>query len=165
MVQTQQPRRRALGERCQRIVALCERPGGASAREAAQAVLIDPKSASAYLSQLVAGRRVQRVVLPGTATRYFVHQQHADAYRQAPRPPKVNWALNLPGTPKHLHQQVREQALLRMPPRPAGDAPAVTEGRGYTHDPRYQVGPDEPVFGAGFAAVGIGRDVRTGRPW
>lgn len=33
------------------------------------------------------------------------------------------------------------------------------------YDKRYQVDPHDRVFGAGFAAVGIGRDVGTGRPW
>lgn len=41
----------------------------------------------------------------------------------------------------------------------------VTRCPGFTHDPRYQVAPGERVFGAGFAAVGIGRDITTGQPW
>ena len=38
-------------------------------------------------------------------------------------------------------------------------APAVT------YDPRYQVDPESRPFGAGFAAVGIGRSVETGVEW
>jgi hypothetical protein len=34
-----------------------------------------------------------------------------------------------------------------------------------TYDPRYQFAPGEKTFGAGFAAVGLGRDVDTGKPW
>lgn len=34
-----------------------------------------------------------------------------------------------------------------------------------THDPRYEVDPASRPFGAGFAAVGLGRDVQTGRVW
>lgn len=33
------------------------------------------------------------------------------------------------------------------------------------YDPRYQFAPGAVTFGAGFAAVGIGRDVDTGREW
>lgn len=35
----------------------------------------------------------------------------------------------------------------------------------YTHDPRYQCAPGEQTFGAGFQAVGPGRDINTGRAW
>lgn len=41
----------------------------------------------------------------------------------------------------------------------------VTYGPSYTHDPRHQCAPGEQPFGAGFSAVGIGRDLNTGRPW
>ena len=44
-------------------------------------------------------------------------------------------------------------------------APAVQRLAGWTHDQRYQVPPGAQVYGAGFAAVGIGRDVITGRAW
>lgn len=46
---------------------------------------------------------------------------------------------------------------------PSGLAPLRAVG--LTHDPRYQCAPGERPFGAGFAAVGIGRDVDTGRAW
>ena len=35
----------------------------------------------------------------------------------------------------------------------------------WTHDPRIQCAPGEAPFGAGFFAVGIGKDVDTGRAW
>lgn len=34
-----------------------------------------------------------------------------------------------------------------------------------THDARFQVGPGERPFGAGFAVVGFGRDITTGQAW
>lgn len=40
-----------------------------------------------------------------------------------------------------------------------------TAGPCYTHDIRYQCGPGEQPWGAGFAAAGVGVDVTTGRPW
>lgn len=63
--------------------------------------------------------------------------------------------IELPGTRQHTRQTVAA-----MP----GSA-TVTRCPGFTHDPRYQVAPGERVFGAGFAAVGIGRDITTGQPW
>lgn len=33
------------------------------------------------------------------------------------------------------------------------------------HDDRYQVAPGASVWGAGFAAAGLGRDITTGRGW
>lgn len=41
----------------------------------------------------------------------------------------------------------------------------VQRGPSWTHDPRVQCGPNEQPFGAGFAAIGIGRSVETGRAW
>lgn len=46
---------------------------------------------------------------------------------------------------------------------PAGVA--ITRGPSWTHDPRYSVAPGAQVYGAGFAAAGIGRSVETGRAW
>lgn len=41
----------------------------------------------------------------------------------------------------------------------------VQQCPGYTHNHATQCGPGERPFGAGFAAVGIGRDVATGKGW
>lgn len=41
----------------------------------------------------------------------------------------------------------------------------VTRYLGASCDLRYQVPPGSKPFGAGFAAVGLGRDVTTGRAW
>lgn len=41
----------------------------------------------------------------------------------------------------------------------------VTRGPSWTHDPRYSCAPGELVFGAGFSAVGAGRDINTGEAW
>ncbi len=73
---------------------------------------------------------------------------------------------------------------LVVPPKPSTDAPVVIKGdntpRGKPvfpsggkttvgiaagYDPRYQCGPDERPYGAGFAAAGIWRDINTGRGW
>jgi hypothetical protein len=41
----------------------------------------------------------------------------------------------------------------------------VTRGPSHPFDERYQVDPASKPYGAGFAAVGVGRDVNTGKPW
>ena len=46
---------------------------------------------------------------------------------------------------------------------PNGVQPIIVESVSY--DPRYQVRPGVVPFGAGFSAVGVGRDVNTGRGW
>jgi hypothetical protein len=46
---------------------------------------------------------------------------------------------------------------------PAHVVPSVGRAAGY--DPRYQVNPADRPFGAGFSAVGVGRDVQNGEAW
>lgn len=58
----------------------------------------------------------------------------------------------------------------RRPTGPQGEAitpPGLkpTRGPSFTHDTRYQCAPGESPFGAGFAAVGIGRSPLTGKAW
>jgi hypothetical protein len=43
--------------------------------------------------------------------------------------------------------------------------PKVTIGPCLGYDPRYQIKPGTRTFGCGFGAVGIGKDVDTGKPW
>lgn len=45
---------------------------------------------------------------------------------------------------------------------PVPAAPRVTQCPGYTHDPRYQLAPDERVV-AGFETAGIGHYLDTNR--
>jgi hypothetical protein len=52
----------------------------------------------------------------------------------------------LPGSRKHTHR-------------------SNTAAEASSHDPRVQCAPGEAPFGAGFAAVGLGRDITTGRRW
>lgn len=54
----------------------------------------------------------------------------------------------------------------RLTGEPIGmDTAPVTRAPRVTHDPRYQVDPATQPFGAGFAAVGPGRDINTGKAW
>ena len=59
-----------------------------------------------------------------------------------------------PPAPAGAERHWRKPQPVHKPP-PA--APTITSARNYTHDPRYQVAPGAQVFGAGFAALGIGR--------
>lgn len=45
------------------------------------------------------------------------------------------------------------------------DGIKVTRSTAPAYDTRYQVDPQSRPWGAGFAAVGVGRDVTTGREW
>jgi hypothetical protein len=96
--------------------------------------------------------------------------------------PELAWRWEADATPKPpptptTRQQVPMARTRSAPvhvPRPASriDQPAVIpaglapqRAAALTYDPRYQCAPGEQPFGAGFAAVGIGRDVDTGRTW
>ena len=47
----------------------------------------------------------------------------------------------------------------------AQPAVRVTRCPSYSHDPRVQCAPGHVPFGAGFAAVGLGRNIDTGEAW
>lgn len=56
--------------------------------------------------------------------------------------------------------------------RPPPDGPVIVpkglkvqHGPGLTYDARFQCAPGAKVYGAGFAAVGPGRDLLTGKAW
>lgn len=68
-------------------------------------------------------------------------------------------------------KRVDREATVTVKPRPAHDGPVdysrakVTRAEAPRYDVRYQVAPGAKHYGAGFAAVGLGRDVTTGRGW
>lgn len=90
--------------------------------------------------------------------RVFAKEADADAWRA--RHPSNHTIGTWPVTSKAKHTRP-------FSPTACGPARVVpTKGVGYLgYDARFQVAPGERVHGAGFAAVGIGRDVTTGRPW
>lgn len=170
------PRNR-LGARAMKIMVLADRAEGVTMREAYEAAECDAmQNVSGWLAKLCRAGYLWRIKRHH-GSRYFGSPEAAQAWDKANAVPVVqavahrpqNWSLDLPGTPKHL---ARPPASKRAMPRPAAGAQVVTpEGVKHTvrlapkFDERFQVDPDAHHFGAGFAHVGIGRDVQTGKAW
>lgn len=57
------------------------------------------------------------------------------------------------------HHDITEAELTAVRP------PKFSRGPCLGYDPRYQFAPGAVTFGAGFTAVGVGRDVDTGKGW
>lgn len=112
-------------------------------------------AANEIASQLVKFERLFVVKIPGVYRRYFATRSAADTWfaRQVPvgvKPAPVS-------IPAHILRPVGAEN------RPAGLRPSTAFN--WSHDPRYQCAPGEQPYGAGFAAVGIGRSVLTGKAW
>jgi hypothetical protein len=162
-----------------RLQRLASGPQGATNAQVAQAFDWAAEEAGSRLSTQVRRGKLIRVRVMGHKVRYFSNPDHAEAFGVAtvplePKPKRVpkrraekvaemlepagHWPMHLPGTPK----------AVQVPDGPVVVITAAvkrTEGPRWTHDPRYQVGPGERPFGAGFAAVGIGRNVENGKAW
>ena len=106
---------------------------------------------------------------PGPSPAPKLHAIGARVKSLAQQPGLGQPPLRLPGSDPiragHAGTVIAEPSGRRL----VGDAeyslPVITICPPVTHDPRYQVDPASRPFGAGFAAVGIGRDVQTGRVW
>lgn len=111
------------------------------------------KWASGYLSALVKQGRLARL--------------HGDGPVLFVLGPRLRNPTQIPKTGPGNPASVTIRAPQRRPPveviTPEGVK--VTVGPALRHDPRYQVEPGVQPYGAGFAAVGIGRDIRSGRAW
>ena len=138
----------------------------------------------------VAGRKIQYFASSQTALEYSLTARSSDSNLMprcdTPGPSPAPKLHAIGARVKSVAQQPgRGQPPLRLPgsePNNVGTVIAEPRGRQLvgdadysravhtiyrpvTHDPRYQVDPESNPFGAGFAAVGIGRDVQTGRVW
>jgi hypothetical protein len=147
--------------RLEQLYTMACRPGGVSQEDAVKALGWMRLDVAKCLTNLEAHKRYRVVVvrIPGLQKRVFGSADHAAAYQAAagaqaalapvaeagpakrPRPPD-----------KGMDRKVSRQV--------------APDAKGYPgFDARYQVAPGARVFGAGFSAVGIGRDVTTGKPW
>lgn len=174
---TEQKPRNRLSERCMRMMVLADRPQGCTMREAYDAAECDAmQNVSGWLAKLCRAGYLWRVKRHHGG-RYFGSPEAAQAWDKANAVPVAqavahrpqNWALDLPGTPKHL---ARPRGDKKAIPRPAAgacvitpDGLVITRCPSVSFDPRYQIDPAAHHFGAGFAHVGIGRDVQTGKAW
>lgn len=148
------------------LVRLAGRADGVDASEVAQTGLCDGKTASTRLGALVRAGYLHRGKVLGVSARYFAAEAAAQAWEQRAREVRHASAcrpLSPPsGKPTRVpHRPATPPAL----PAVERDGVRVTRGPAWTHDPRYQVAPGDRPFGAGFAAVGVGRNVETGKAW
>lgn len=91
------------------------------------------------------------------------------------RTPKVGASLTDIGAPLRTINPAPTVQCAPLPGSRRKHAPAgpvvipkgltVTVCPGLTYDSRTQCAPDAQVYGAGFSACGVGRDVTTGRGW
>lgn len=169
-------KRGCFSDRTRIVFSLCERPSGAGIKEVAQAIECSDADAAARLGAMIKRGHAFKVKR-WREVRYFRTQELADAWDKAnpdPRvlaqqakqraklekavPVKKYWPLTLPGTPKRVETPTGPRIVFP-------DDVKVTKCPDYTHNHRFQCAPGEQPFGAGFSAVGIGRNVDTGRAW
>jgi hypothetical protein len=119
-------------------------------------------------------------LVPGAAKRWFASQELAQRWlaTAAPRPkapptPRQRIRRREPTAAQTLTVVRQRGASVTIGKRPCrSDEPAIVpaglqvqRAAAMTHDSRYQCAPGERPAGAGFAAVGIGRDSTTGMAW
>ena len=106
----------------------------------------------------------------GVPKHWFASAELAQRWLTATPPqPKASPTPRQQIVPLHRHRH----PTVTLAHRPSNvDTPAtvpagvqVQRGPAQTHDARYQCAPGERPYGAGFAAIGIGRDVATGAAW
>lgn len=159
-----------LGDMSRGIVALAARPDGVTSAELGPIGCL-PQHATTRLGKLTSAGHLVRCKVPGQLMHWFVTADAAAAWRartpagsEQERRARIRLGLGL-NTPVQMAIRV---ALRHLDP----DAP-VDESRAIhtlcpspaVGDVRYQIDPAERPFGAGFGAVGIGRDVMTGKGW
>ncbi len=143
--------------RIEALYQLARRPGGVDSTEAAQRLRMTAQQASQMILNLARHRqlKVRVAELPGVRRRLFGTQAEADAWL----------AVNKPYVPLSKRRASGED---KRGPRKAGAGAGASKptARAYPGvDLRYQVLPGQRVYGAGFAAAGVGIDITTGRPW
>ena len=139
------------------------------------------KRAEQKRAQKQRARERERLAAAEAAARLATREQAQAAKPPKAKPPQKAAKLHDIGT--HMRSVARDgrvvtkhqatfdrqrQATVSAAPVPVAvdySKAKVTVCPGLGYDPRYQVAPGEKVFGAGFAAVGFGRDINTGRGW
>lgn len=147
-----------MAERSLRIIEMAAGPDGVDRARVEASFGISDKTASAMLSELARRGHLHRGRVARLPLRFFADAaaaRHWEAKQASP-----SWQLNLART-----NNITPKRPAPAPVPAPTERTKVTVGIACGHDPRYQCSPDERPFGAGFAAVGIGRDVRTGMGW
>ena len=161
------------------ILGLAKRPWGVSNSEAQEAAGKGPEYVSGCIGRLTQHCRLVQAKSPGNRDRWFIFPEHAAEWlltapppkppkpkpeprpKAAPKPPKIKVIKARPSMPATVYIVPRPFQGPTLIPATVIKSYGLASG----FDPRYQCSPGEQAFGAGFAAVGIGRDVDTGTEW
>ena len=166
---------------------LAARPEGASNAEVQEASGYGAEHVSGCLGKLTARSELVAVKAPGHAQRWFADAAHAAAWmanlpafvrlepgprKRKPKPPKPQKMPKPEPKPKSQPKVRRSAAagvhIESSVPQGQVIVPVglvVSKGLSSGFDSRYQCGPGEKPWGAGFVAAGAGFDVITGKPW
>lgn len=137
-----------IGELTAIVLRMAGAPGGTTHQAVAEALSTTTARASARIGQLRKRGLIFSVKVHGLHAHHFTAEEDAKAWKAKQQLGKPGWSpLALPGTPKYIVPKPR------MQPRPADVVAALSKG--WTHDPRYQVGPGEkpPAL---FSALPLG---------
>ena len=140
----------------------------------------DSTRVASVLWRLTSVGELVGALVPGAVKRWFASQELAQRWlaTAAPRPkpppaPRQRIRRREPTAAQNatmVRQRGANVTIGKLPRR--DDEPAIVPAGlqvqravAMTHDSRYQCAPGERPAGAGFAAVGIGRDSITGMAW
>lgn len=165
-----------LGQKAIAAMQLADRPGGATTLELQKAL--------GLASLTMTGSELSKKVRAGYLfsvkrwrnTRFFSTPEAAALWASQNAPTETDkrtaWSIHLGGTvPAHMHRKAATVAPVVVAPRKLATSAEIRPAAKITicpspkFDSRFQVDPDVQHAGAGFSAVGIGRDVATGKPW
>lgn len=152
------------------LIAAAGSPNGLT-NEQAVAMTGQPSNAiGARFNDWAKAGHLHKAKVKGFFLRVFADEGHRDAWIATAKPVAKLHPLTEPLVPrgrciappklKKLKKVTIVDGDMIIPP-----TAKITRATPVTHDPRFQCDPAAKVFGAGFAAAGIGRDIHTGRAW
>lgn len=142
----------------EQMVARANNPGGASAHDFAAVIDRNAQLVQSYIAALEGHKRLFRAKVIGQRLRFFATQSHRDtwlavalseAQRQASAPAPVT-------IDRAQFKRVGELVI--------NEATVVTPCSSSTHDPRYQLGPADPLP-PGLSSLPYGQYSAPASPW
>jgi len=171
---------RRKGDLTKRALEMATAPDGVTSAELQKALSVTADFACSMMARQVRAGKLFRAQRAGFKLRWFDTAARAAAWELQPavgtnhlttEAPKLvaigkpmKSRANKPGAGIAPPQQPREKRVVEAVEVDYSRA-KVTRCPSVDHDPRYQLPPGAHPYGAGFAAVGVGRDVGTGRAW
>jgi hypothetical protein len=151
-----------------RLLAMAERPSGMHRKDIRDVFSRESRDYALSAFDAMAAAGVLLFLKQGREVRYFATakaaQQYIDRLRDAPLVLGTGME-SFPVPVEEKRRRRRAMQFIEPTTKVRSDGVVVSACKGFTHDPRYQVEPGAKVYGAGFAAVGPGRDVDTGKGW